>query len=39
MEVRRKSDKVMAIILTFGEEVVRVFFAYGQQSVKPIVKN
>jgi len=34
VEVRRKSDRVM--VMTFGEEVVRVVCAYGPQSGKTI---
>ena len=32
VEVRRKSDRVMAIVLVFEEEVVRVICGYGPQS-------
>ena len=32
MEVGRKSDKVMAIVLTLGREVMRMICAYGPQS-------
>ena len=32
VEVRRKSDRLMAIVLTLGREVMRVICAYGQQS-------
>ena len=35
MEVRRKSDRVMAIVLTLGREVMRVICAYGPQSGRP----
>ena len=35
VEVRRRCDKVMAIGLVFGEEVVRVICAYAPQSGKP----
>ena len=34
-EVRRKSDRVMAIVLTLGREVMRVICAYGPQSGRP----
>ena len=29
VEVRRKSDRVMAIVVTLGREVMRVICAYG----------
>ena len=32
VEVRRKSDRIMAIVLTLGREVMRVICAYGPQS-------
>ena len=32
VEIRRKSDKVMVIVLTLGKEVMRVVSAYGPQS-------
>ena len=32
MEVRRKSDRVMVIVLTLGREVTRVICTYGPQS-------
>ena len=35
VEVRRKSDRVMAIVLTLGREVMRVICAYGPQSGRP----
>ena len=35
MEVRRKSDRVMAIVLTLGREVMRIICAYGPQSGRP----
>ena len=35
VEVRRKSDRVMAIVLTLGREVMRVIYAYGRQSERP----
>ena len=35
VEVRRKSDRVMAIVLTLGGEVMRVTCAYGPQSERP----
>ena len=34
VEVRRKSDRVMAIVLTLGKEVIRIS-AYGPQSGRP----
>ena len=35
VEVRRKSDSVMAIVLTLGREVIRIICAYGPLSGKP----
>ena len=35
VEVRRKSDRVMAIVLTLGREVMRVICAYWPQSGRP----
>ena len=35
VKVRRKSDKVMAIVLTLGREVMRIICAYGPQSGRP----
>ena len=35
MEVRRKINRVMAIVLTLGREVMRIICAYGPQSGKP----
>ena len=35
VEVRRKSDRVMAIVVTLGREVMRVICAYGPQSGRP----
>ena len=35
VEVRRKSDRVMSIVLTLGREVMRVICAYGPQSKRP----
>ena len=32
VEVRRKSDRVMAIVLTLGREVMRIICAYGPKS-------
>ena len=32
VEVKRKSDRVMAIVLTLGREVMRIICAYGPQS-------
>ena len=31
VEVRRKSEKVMAMVLVFEEEVIRVIYAYAPQ--------
>ena len=35
VEVPRKSDRVMAIVLTLSKEVMRIFFAFGPQSKRP----
>ena len=35
VEVRRKSDRVMAIVLTLGKEVMRLIYAYGPQNGRP----
>ena len=35
VEVRRKSERVMAIVLTLGREVMRVICAYKPQSGRP----
>ena len=35
VEDRRKSDRVMAIVLTLGREVMRIICAYGPQSERP----
>ena len=35
VEVERKSDRVLAIVLTFGREVMRIVCAYGPQSGRP----
>ena len=35
VEVRRKSDRVMAIVLTLGREVMCVICVYGPQSGRP----
>ena len=35
VEVRRKSDRVMAIVLTLGREVIHVICAYELQSGRP----
>ena len=39
VEVRRKSDRVMAIVLTLGREVMRVICAFGPQSGRPDAKK
>ena len=35
VEVRRKSERVLAIVLTIGREVMRIICAYGTQSRRP----
>ena len=37
--VKRKSDRVMAIVLTLGREVVLIICAYGPQSRRPITEK
>ena len=39
VEVRRKSDKVMATVQTVGGEVMRIICAYGPQSGRPDTKK
>ena len=39
VEVRRKSHRVMAIVLTLGREVIHVICAYGLQSGRPDPEN
>ena len=39
VEVRRKSNRVMAIVLTSGREVIRIICAYGPQSGRPDTEN
>ena len=39
MEVRRKSDRVMALVLAFEGELVRLICAYGPQSGKGFVEK
>ena len=39
MKVRRKSDRVMAIALTLGREVMGIICAYGPQSGRPDTEN
>ena len=35
VEVRRKSDVVMAVVLTLGRKVMHIICAYGPQSRRP----
>ena len=35
VEIRRKSDKVVAIVLTLGREVMHVICVFGPQSGRP----
>ena len=35
VKVRRKSGRVMVIVLTIGKEVMRIICAYGPQSERP----
>ena len=39
VEVRRKSDRVMAIMLTLSRKVMCIVCAYGPQSVRPDAKK
>ena len=39
VEVRRKSDRVITIVLTLGREVMHVICAYGPQSGRPDAKK
>ena len=39
VEVSSKSDRVMAIALTLGREVIRIICAYGPQSRRPDAEN
>ena len=39
VEVRRKSDRVMVVLLTYGEEVVKILFAHGLQSGRPVAEK
>ena len=36
VDVRRKSDRVMVVVLACGEQVIRVILAYGPQAERPI---
>ena len=36
VDVRRKSDRAMVVVLAFGEQVVRVISAYGPQAGRPL---
>ena len=35
VEVRRKSDRAMAVVLTLGREIMQIICAYGPQSGRP----
>ena len=35
VKVRRKSDRVMAIVVTLGKQVIQITCAYGPQSGRP----
>ena len=35
VEVKRKSDRIIAIVLTLGREVMRIMYAYGPQRGRP----
>ena len=36
VDVWRKSDRFMVVVLAFGEQVIRVILAYGPQAGRPI---
>ena len=36
VNVRRKSDRVMVVVLAFGKQVIRVISAYGPQAGRPL---
>ena len=36
VDVRRKSDRVMVVVLAFGKQVMRVISAYGPQAGRPL---
>ena len=36
VDVRRKTDRVMVVVLAFGKHVIRVILAYGPQAVRPL---
>ena len=36
VDVWRKSDRVMVVVLTFGKQVIRVISAYGPQAGRPL---
>ena len=39
VEVRRKSDRIMTIVLTLGREMMQIVCAYGPQSRRPHKKK
>ena len=39
VEVRRKSDRIMAMVLAFEGELVRLICAYGPQGVRALVEK
>ena len=36
VDVRRKSDRVMVVVLAFGKQIIRVISAYGPQPGRPL---
>ena len=36
VDVRKKSDRVMTVVLAFGKQVIRVISAYGPQAGRPL---
>ena len=39
VDIRRKSGRVMVVVLAFGEQVKRVISAYGQQQGGPLKRS
>ena len=39
VEVRRRNDRIMAVVMTFGKEILRMICAYGPQSGRPFTEK
>ena len=39
VEIRRRSDRIMTLVLAFGEKITRVICAYGPQSGRPAAEK